>query len=190
MKFCVLLFLVLCAAIGCVRDVGLGPNCELDCAACGLCDAAVLPFCGNGIVDTGEDCDGEAQSGADTCDSECNNTECGNGALEEGEACDSPFDGIAACVNCSQVSAVVCGNGATEAGEECDDQNRDALDGCGPDCQLETRTPAVCGNQSIESGEECDDGNLLAADGCSPECQIETGWVCEFTPTLSRCRER
>ncbi len=189
MKLLVLFLGGVLASSSCVYEESLGPNCTLDCAACGTCDATPEQFCGNDTIDPGEECDGTAVVGEDGCDSNCRNTSCNNGFVEEGESCDSAFGGIGFCVECSQVGAITCGNGSTEANEECDDENLEDRDGCNSDCRLEDRTPAICGNQSIQLGEECDDGNLGGADGCSSECQIESGWSCQFSATGSQCRE-
>jgi len=173
--------------LACVYEESLGPNCALDCEACGTCDASIAPGCGNDRIDLGEECDGQPV-GADGCDSDCRNTSCGNGALEEGETCDSAVGSEEFCdLDCAQVAPAECGNNAIEAGEECDDGNTEPRDGCTIDCFLEDRTMAVCGNASMQPNEECDDGNLVVGDGCSDLCQIEAGWACAFTATGSVC---
>jgi cysteine-rich repeat protein len=82
-----------------------------------------------------------------------------------------------------------CGDGVLDPGEACDDGNREAGDGCGPDCQWE----AFCGNGIVEEGEVCDDGNNISGDGCRSDCLSDetcgngivdhaVGEVCDSTP--------
>ena len=64
-------------------------------------DAEPRPVCGNGIVETGEDCD--------------------DGNTASGDGCSA---------SCESESGPVCGNGAVEGTEECDDGNTANGDGC------------------------------------------------------------
>jgi cysteine-rich repeat protein len=45
-------------------------------------------FCGDGVLDPGEDCDDENLIDGDGCDSNCTATGCGNGIVTAGEQCD------------------------------------------------------------------------------------------------------
>ena len=108
------------------------------------------PVCGNGVVETGEQCD----------DGELNGT--------AGDSCSA---------NCTTVTPPpppVCGNGVVEAGEQCDDgaANGTAGDSCSATCTTVT-PPQLCGNGVIDEGEQCDDGALngTAGDTCSATCQ-------------------
>lgn len=94
------------------------------------------PFCGDGNVDEGEECDdGNAQT-KDGC-VECSLAYCGDGfVFVNTEECDdgngSNADG---CVEGCKVAK--CGDGFVEDGvEECDDGNAIAGDGCEPTCSL------------------------------------------------------
>lgn len=121
----------------------------------GQCELAAV--CGNGTVDTGEDC--EPQQGQDpacgcnaqTCTYPAAGTNCDDGnACTTGEVCDG---------------AGSCSGGATL---NCDDNNPCTTDTCDPQqgCQ---HTP----NQ----GQQCDDGDLCTEnDACSAE------GTCEGTP--------
>jgi len=75
----------------------------------GTCiDGARVPIdCGNGEVDTGEECD-------------------------EGE--DNGVYGSGCSMVCE---SIICGNGEIEEFEDCDDGNTDRLDGCDPECRAE-----------------------------------------------------
>jgi cysteine-rich repeat protein len=79
------------------------------------------PFCGDGAVDVGEECDDGNTTSNDGCDALCQN-EAGPG---------------------------FCGDGIPQAGEECDDGNELAGDGCDALCQLET-SPAGCAAAPID----------------------------------------
>lgn len=130
-----------------------------------VCD--VEPFCGDGDVDYGEECDG-----GDGCSSSCEieppvcvpSTEICNfidddcdGEVDEGDVC---------------YVGPVCGNNVLEVGEGCDDGNIVNGDGCSASCAIESLNP-VCGNSLLEVGEGCDDGNLVSGDGCSDVCVVE-----------------
>jgi cysteine-rich repeat protein len=71
---------------------GLTYNAELTCGTC------VSPFCGDGNVDAGEECDDGNGLGGDGCDVFCQNEPfCGDGTVDPGETCDdgnvTPGDG-------------------------------------------------------------------------------------------------
>jgi cysteine-rich repeat protein len=143
-----------------------------------IINIGVLPTCGNGTIDTGEECDGTKLGGGTcvsrgydkgtlTCTASCTFNEsactktaasiCGDGKCDSGEtAVTCPAD-------CSAVLAN-CGNGAVETGEQCDDGNANNGDGCDSVCMNEGAAPvtpsATCGNGTIETGEECDGSNF------------------------------
>ncbi|MBI5621405.1 IPT/TIG domain-containing protein [Candidatus Falkowbacteria bacterium] len=154
--------------------------------------------CGNGFIETGEDCDDGNTLPSDGCSSQClwegsSYPLCQNGVIDYGEECDfglptdlgwnANFCSISSCLfvgnNYHDVS--VCGNGVTEDGEDCDngsEPNDNDSDGCTNTC-LHTGSvtgAAVCGNGSVELGEDCDDGNTLPTDGCSATC-LFTGTI-------------
>jgi len=102
------------------------------------CDSCrKVPYCGDGNTDSGEECDG-----SDNCDSAChtvNNPYCGNGIVDSGEECDGGTD----CDGSCHKMIASCGNGTTEAGEECD-----GGDNCDSACRNKT---ASCGNSTVDS---------------------------------------
>ncbi|MFA5904791.1 MAG: LamG-like jellyroll fold domain-containing protein, partial [Desulfobacula sp.] len=145
-----------------------------------------IASCGNGKVESGEDCDDGNINDGDGCSLQC---------LLEGS-------------NKNKYGSL-CGNGKIEKGEQCDDGNIATGDGCSDKCLFEdsyaincssaTTTPTttfnnviipkiclktdpgctssckhtgtsisvpVCGNGKIEKGEQCDDGNINSGDGC------------------------
>lgn len=93
--------------------------------------------CGNGLVDSGEECDdGEANSDTtpDACRQDCRLPQCSDGVVD------------------------------TAAGEECDDGGNNAnfeADACRTNCLLPR-----CGDGGVDTGEACDDGNEDWGDSC------------------------
>ncbi|MGV8150497.1 MAG: hypothetical protein ACP5NV_02090 [Candidatus Woesearchaeota archaeon] len=109
-------------------------------------------FCGNGIVDFGETCDGE--NIINECYHYTGNTLGELGCYPPGHEYQCTDD-ISGCVN-------VCGNGIVEEGEVCDDGNRNNNDACTGYCQTATCGDGLVWNQ--EGGtEECDGLNMAGA---------------------------
>jgi cysteine-rich repeat protein len=163
----------------------------------------VGPVCGNGIFETGEQCDDGNLFDGDGCDSNCTLTVCGNGIVTTGEQCDdgNAVDGDECDSSCTRTA---CGNGIVTAAEQCDDGNLVAGDGCDSDCTFTSCgngivtsgeqcddanfvdgdgcdsncTVTACGNGVVAAGEQCDDGNTNSDDGCAADCTAEAGWAC------------
>jgi len=162
-----------------------GDGCSADCRIVepnficgkpgkGSCHKAVIPICGDGVLDPGEDCDdGNTSATADGCSATC--TVDGNGA------CPTPGS---ACL------PLGCGNGVRTPDEQCDDGNSLANDGCTLKmgvCSVEEGfvcpeqgKPCIpkCGDLVIKGYETCEDGNSKSGDGCSASCLLEPGYVC------------
>jgi cysteine-rich repeat protein len=97
--------------------------------ASGAGGTAPAPMCGNGVVETGEECDDGNASNNDNCLDTCKLATCGDGVVGPGEACDDGNQSNAdACTNACQ--APTCGDGLLSAGEQCDDSNGAKCDGC------------------------------------------------------------
>jgi cysteine-rich repeat protein len=122
------------------------------------------PYCGDGVIDRGEEC----ELNEENCFN-CILNLCGNGRIDSGETCDDgngmPGDG------CSGWCLIenVCGNANLDGGEICDDGNDFDGDGCSSVCLFE-----FCGDGVTQYGlgEECDDGNQNNFDGCRNTCQL------------------
>ncbi len=127
-------------------------------------------LCGNGKVESPEECDDGNRLDGDGCSPDC--------AIEAGWICDGEPS------RCTSL----CGNGVRDPGEECDGQDLGGQDcttagdftsgelACGPSCRFDTtgcRTPG-CGNGRLDSGEECDDGNQSNTDDCLNNCREAT----------------
>ena len=163
-----------------------------------------FPYCGNFLINAGEQCDGGNLGGL-TCEDfgyeygslSCLNCQiittecfdrypdayiCGNGLLETGEQCDDGnTENGDGCSSGCRIEDWRCGNGIREGAEECDDGNINYGDGCTPMCISEYKIEVpICGNSILEDYEECDDGNTESGDGCSKICLIEEPKEKEF----------
>jgi MYXO-CTERM domain-containing protein len=125
--------------------------------ACRTIFNAVVPICGDGVVQVGEECDFLAPAAPANCTHSCTLTVCGDGVLEVGEECDDgnivSDDGCSAtCLN------EYCGDGVVQAGgartEECDDGNASNADACLTDCR----------------SARCGDGYLRVCDPATENC--------------------
>jgi len=178
--------------------------------------------CGNGIVETGEECDNTSECCTDDCQEvmdgvmctqpddtmgvcamgECvDKPLCGNGVVDSGEQCDdgNTADGDCCSATCTIEMGCVCqpnvapsccslcGDDERQCGEECDGTDADMCsmdETCSTQCEC---VPQECGNGVIDSGEQCDDGNTADGDCCSATCTIETGCVCQPNVAPSCC---
>jgi len=141
--------------------------------------------CGNGSIDSGEECDGANLDGQD-----CTTVPGGftGGTLACTAGC--TFD-TASC------TANQCGNDTQETGEDCDGADLGGADcgslgyvggtlSCRSDCTFDESgcsASADCGNGVVEGSEQCDDGNTTGGDGCSGSCQWES--TCSATGTIN-----
>jgi cysteine-rich repeat protein len=129
-----------------------------------------LPRCGDGIVDPDEDCDDTNNSDNDACLSTCALNVCGDGIVNPSlEECDDGNNSDNdACL--SRCASNVCGDGIVNpATEECDDGNQSGNDLCSVFCEI----IPPCGNGVLDPGEQCDDGGAGSFHGCSPDCVFE-----------------
>ncbi len=125
-----------------------------------------LPVCGNGVMETGEQCDDGAENSdleADACRTNCRVAICGDGILDSDEECDDAganSDRLAnACRQSCELPA--CGDGVIDAGEQCDDGGTAAEDGCDADCAVEplwqcTGEPSQCACEPYRRGTACE----------------------------------
>jgi len=134
------------------------------------CTTIVTPTCGDGNIDTGEECDDGNTIDTDACSNACTIVvapTCGDGNVDAGEACDDgDTDDTNECNNaCELGEGAECGTNPT---------------GCASGLCDMTQSVAVCiesdvcGNGVVEAGEACDDGNADDADGCTEACEITT----------------
>jgi cysteine-rich repeat protein len=126
----------------------------------------LAPYCPNGVVDPGEECDDGNMINNDECRNDCTTPKCPDGILDPGEECD---DGnMIDTDNCRNDCTIPdCPDGRVDPGEECDDGNMINDDDCRNDCTLPD-----CPDGILDPGEECDDGNLIDTDDCRNDCTI------------------
>ena len=140
-------------------DPGIDASCPASCVTCG-----------DGLLNSGEECDDANLSNEDSCLNDCTAARCGDGFIKEGgEECDdgnaSNEDGCLADCNLAR-----CGDGFINPGvEACDDGNDVDTDDC-----VSCRN-ATCGDGFVRAGAEaCDDGNEFNDDSCLVGCVVAT----------------
>jgi len=114
------------------------------------------PVCGNGFLESGEECDDGNDSNADSCLNDCTLASCGDGFVcTEGDCTSGPDGGV----------------------EPCDDAAADSSGPCLPDCTLASCGDGfMCDDDGCTSGpdgglEDCDDGEDNSNSArCLPDC--------------------
>jgi len=119
------------------------------------------PDCGNGIVDSGESCDGDCLISTENC---VVGVDCGNGVLDVGELCDGGLF-VGGVSLCSDYSVDFTDGSRFGSIDECSDFE-DFVGGvlsCSS-CRLDTNGCVAgpdCGNGLVDVGESCDGVCLL-----------------------------
>ena len=127
------------------------------------------PVCGNGVVETGEQCDDGNTVQADGCHNDCLIPRCGDGVADLGEGCDDGMENSNTMPDACRTNCrlAYCGDGVEDTGEACDDGNADNTDACLLGC-----ITATCGDGYVRAErEECDDGNTVDTDDCITGCR-------------------
>jgi len=122
------------------------------------CNNTTDPVCGDGTLDSGEQCDdgvSNSDSSPDACRTSCRFAYCGDDVVDDGEVCDDGnSDDTDACL--STCALPTCGDGYTHQGvEACDTADPDNMALCTEDCVQDL---ATCSNNQLDPGEECDLG--------------------------------
>lgn len=136
-----------------------------DCGGGKVCigGSCLPPSCGDGKVQSGEECDDGNAKAADGCEPTTCKLTCKTGDptrdCKSKDACVS--DGT-----CDDAKTHLCQAGAPKAdGTAC---------GSGMLCAKGTCKASVCGDGFVDAakGEQCDDGNTASGDGCEPTCKV------------------
>jgi len=117
-------------------------------------------FCGDNLVQSGEDCDDGNSNNGDGCRNDCSFPPpplCGNGAVDAPETCDPPgSDPPPLGGNLCRTDCSYCGDGTADAGEACDDGNMVDDDQCANSCTAGPGQQTLCGDDIVGPGETCD----------------------------------
>jgi cysteine-rich repeat protein len=145
---------------------GMPGSCKTDCSG-----SVPLASCGDGVVQTLEQCDDGAANGTagSPCDPTCHR-KCGNGFPDPGEQCDDGRnDGSYGTCRPSCTLAGYCGDGTTSGPEQCDRGAANEASPYGPGkCTTGCTTAPYCGDHRIQNefGETCD-----GSAGCTNMCR-------------------
>ena len=133
----------------CTTPLGVEGTCQLE-----VCRPLT---CGNGTVESGEDCDDGNLVGGDGCEPHCVFSCRLSSECDDGEEC----NGDEECRSHTCVPGVPLANGT--------------LCGDGWICLDGACVSGGCGDGVVAGAEECDDANDLDGDGCDGDCT----WSCE-----------
>jgi len=156
--------------------------------------------CGNGYLNTGEECDDGNNDDNDGCSHDCklevDTFQCDDKCkwTEDKLPCYlANYTDLKVSMTCHRR---VCGDGYRTDNEGCDDGNTKDGDGCSSTCEVEPfykckesqyevdgkrsycEPVKVCGDGFRHPDEECDN-LLVGSGGCNASCFIEPGYVCE-----------
>jgi uncharacterized repeat protein (TIGR01451 family) len=168
------------------NNLNTADTCLNDCT----CKHDDLPYCGDGVKNGAEECDGTDGVGAhQSCNVDCQLIDlgfCGDGKLDTGEECD---------YNNGLVCTPACDSSCNYCDANCNTQTVNG-DACPP--------TDVCGDGVMTGTEQCDAGSDnglgctpggcgLTCNYCDSDCTTETNFggscptFCELNPTAPEC---
>jgi cysteine-rich repeat protein len=175
-------------------------------------ELCVLPSCGDGQIQPGEECDDGDSVDGDGCDRDCR-WSCV--ATDAARNC-SPADACLGSASCDSTTHVcsprtpladqalcavqgasgyckdgacrlaVCGDGVPEPGELCDDGNTNDTDGCRADCTYTCTQSSDCDDASPCTSDVCDEGTHTCL--TTPDL-VQDGEACEVSSVEGRCTQ-
>jgi hypothetical protein len=163
--------------------LGCSSRCDIDTSGCGRTNPGV---CGDGVVNSGESCDGDDLSGLT----------CQDYGFESGSLSCSSVCGIDTSA-CTGGPKPHCGNGVIDAGEQCEGDDLGRVSSCtdfggytggniscNSSCKFEMSactggTVGVCGDGDINIGEQCDGTTFGRINSCT--------WIDRFTGGTFAC---
>jgi len=135
----------------------------------------IAPYCGDGTVSNGEECDEGAQNGTGYghCSTTCTQgPRCGDGLQQAAEQCDDGVRNGSSNDPCQADCTLKCGNGVIDPGEECDDGVASNVGGYGK-CTASCKLGPRCGDGVKNGNEQCDNGKNDGSYGtCNPTCTL------------------
>lgn len=167
--------------------------------SCGATPSVQNPVCGNGVIESGEQCDDWNKNNGDGCSSSCQvesqELQCYNAVQNIPATCNAgsfstdSFNGCRTLV-CNGKQIKACdkngffemynegGSSSTEIciGETCMSNQGYLKSSNFPICTGSSSPTASCGNGVVESGEQCDTGSNRGScpQTCSQNCQINS----------------
>ena len=181
-------------------QIAMGYDCTGQPSTCVLSTA--LAYCGDGVVQSGEQCDDGNSTPGDGCSGTCQTEPnyvcsgspsscvssifvgCGNGRIDSGETCDEGSTDTSTNTACTKPSGTCVSNNVSGSGcKACQTEPGYGCTGQPSTCSVMT-TPAFCGDGMVTTGESCDDGNSTPGDGCSGTCKVEPNSTCSGQPSV------
>ena len=169
----------------CVASIGCdgGFSCEGGFCRNSACSSeidCVCATCGDGNLDSGEECDDGNSINGDGCNADCTKPDSCNDVCVDSIGCEGGFDCVSGSCRNSACSSEIdcicsaCGDGNLDSGEECDDGNNVSGDGCDSDCTKPDSCNDVCvGIIGCDGGFDCVGGNCR-----NSSCSSEVDCIC------------
>jgi cysteine-rich repeat protein len=126
------------------------------------------PLCGNGLLNSGEQCDDGNSVATDGC-FQCKTAFCGDGLVQPGEQCDSGVNNSDSKPDACRTTCKnpVCGDKVVDSTESCDDGNAIDGDGCSNACKLPCVGGWVYDGICLKAANLTSNGDAVPA-GCDP----------------------